>query len=314
MSVDVPVEVVASGSRGVRTVRHDPALTASALVGECGHEGPVPQGAQLWWLGQAGFALRQHGEVLLVDPYLSDSLAAKYAGTVFPHTRLHPAPVEPGSLHSVVGVLHTHAHTDHMDPETIAALGDRATTTFVAPRARCDIALQRGIPGAGLAGVDAGDSLEIGGFTVTAVPAAHEELTRDPDGSHHFLGYVIDTGAIRIYHSGDCVPYAGQSALLRRLRIDLALLPVNGRDAYRLANGVPGNFTLDEAVQLCRSAGIPALLCHHFGLFDFNTIDVGEAVERLSAAAPDLEWTIPAVGAGFRLRPSSRGRAEEQNR
>ena len=35
----------------------------------------------LYWLGQAGFVLDIGAHRLLIDPYLSDSLAAKYAGT-----------------------------------------------------------------------------------------------------------------------------------------------------------------------------------------------------------------------------------------
>lgn len=34
----------------------------------------------VWWLGQAGFCLRWRGLRIAVDPYLSDSLARKYAG------------------------------------------------------------------------------------------------------------------------------------------------------------------------------------------------------------------------------------------
>lgn len=298
MNTLVPTYVTQSVTTPSRTVTYDPSLTTRVLADGTG---PRQSGVQLWWLGQAGFALRHNGHVLLVDPYLSDSLAEKYAGTLFAHTRMHPPPVAASALRSVVGVLHTHAHTDHLDPGTIRALHDRDTATFVAPRARRTIALERGVPEHNLAAIDAGETVGIGTFTVTAVPAAHEELTRDADGAHHFLGYVIDTGTVRIYHSGDCVPFQGQAEILARLGIDLALLPVNGRDAYRLSHGVPGNFTLDEAVHLCRDARIPALLCHHFGLFDFNTIRPADAAERLTATATDVEWTVPAVGAGFHL-------------
>jgi hypothetical protein len=55
-------------------------------------------------------------------------------------------------------------------------------------------------------------------------------------------------------------------------RIHVAILPVNGRDAQRTAAGIPGNFTFDEAVELCRQAGIDSLLVCHFGIFDFNTV------------------------------------------
>ena len=34
----------------------------------------------LWWLGQSGYMLLWNGKRVLLDPYLSDSLTAKYAG------------------------------------------------------------------------------------------------------------------------------------------------------------------------------------------------------------------------------------------
>lgn len=292
----VPTAVAQGPGFGPFPVHYDAALTIEELV-----TGTVDGATRLWWLGQAGFALRHGADVLLIDPYLSDSLAAKYAGARFPHRRLHPAPVSAEELNSVVGVLHTHAHTDHMDPWTIEAVLRSNRPQFVAPRARSAIALDRGIPTGLLSGLDAGEEVRIGPFTVTAVPAAHEQLTRDADGAHHFLGYVVDTGTVRLYHSGDCVPYPGQAELLAGLGIDVALLPINGRDRDRLANGVPGNFTVHEAVELCSAAGIPALLCHHFGLFDFNTVAPAAAIAALQDAPAHLSWTVPAVGAGFEL-------------
>jgi len=241
------------------------------------------------------------GGTLLVDPYLSDSLATKYAGTRYPHRRLHEVPVHPERLHDVDLVLHTHAHTDHLDPLTVAALLKNNRPRFVAPRARREVALSRGIPPDLLLSVTAGDAFVLAGTAVDVVPAAHEELTVDDAGDHVFLGYVFEVAGVRFYHSGDCAPYAGQAELLASLDIDVALLPVNGRDPERLANGVPGNFTLEEAVRLCHEADIPELVCHHIGLFDFNTVPPVVLREELGATAGQLAWTIPAVGAGFEV-------------
>lgn len=39
--------------------------------------------------------------------------------------------------------------------------------------------------------------------------AAHESLERTPEGWHRFLGYVIEAGDVRVYHSGDTVFFDG---------------------------------------------------------------------------------------------------------
>lgn len=274
-------------------------LQANAAVDVGLLRGPLrPRGEALVWLGAAGFGLLFDGRLVLIDPYLSDSLAAKYQGRLFPHKRLFPPPIAAAEIGDADAVLITHGHTDHLDPWTIRDLACRTSTRFIVPRACQELALERGVPEQCLTGVADGDVVRVDGLTVTVLPAAHEALATDARGDHLALGYVIDTGGTRIYHSGDCVPYPGLADRLRDLAVDIALLPINGRDEYRTSNGVPGNFTVAEAVQLCRDAAIPELLCHHFGLFDFNTVPPSVALAHLSAV-DDLGWTLPAVGAGF---------------
>jgi L-ascorbate metabolism protein UlaG (beta-lactamase superfamily) len=259
----------------------------------------------LWWLGQAGFALR-HGELLvLIDPYLSDSLAEKYRGKLFPHERMAPVPVAPEAIEGVGAVLCTHGHTDHMDPWTIRGLLQRNRPRFLVPRAVLATALERGVPPELLLGTTAGERLELGGgLVVEAVPSAHEELVVDEAGNHRFLGYIVTIGAVRLYHSGDCAPYAGQAELLAGRGIDVALLPINGRDAHRLANGVPGNFSVDEALDLCEAAGIPRLVGMHWGMFDFNTVDPRAAARVLAGRASRVAWLLPDLGVPYRLHPA----------
>jgi L-ascorbate metabolism protein UlaG (beta-lactamase superfamily) len=227
------------------------------------------------WLGQAGFVLTAGMANLAVDPYLSDSLAEKYAGRLFPHTRMRPAPLAPQQLPPLLAVLCTHAHTDHMDPATLTpVMADQPRLRLACPRAVAGEALRRsGADASRLDPLRAGEHMGYGPFTVSAVPSAHEEREFDEHGDDRFLGYVIDAAGARVYHSGDCAPWDGLAEWLGRMAVDVALLPVNGRDAYRRGNGVPGNFTFEEAVRLCAAAGIGTLVPHHWGMFAFNTAD-----------------------------------------
>ena len=249
-----------------------------------------------WWLGQAGFVLRSSEACCIIDPYLSNSLALKYKDTQFTHQRMMPIPVSPEELKSVDGIFCTHHHSDHLDPGTLVPLlGANPSARLVAPRASLDRLVPLGLDTRLSDPVNPQLKLSVVDFKVTVVPASHETIETDSNGNHRFVGYVMETAGLRIYHSGDCIPFDGQAELLRPFAIDLALLPINGRDEMRRSNGIPGNFTIDEAIRLCRNAGIKNLLCHHFEMFDFNTIDRDYARHTLEEKAPFLQWLLPQL-------------------
>jgi L-ascorbate metabolism protein UlaG (beta-lactamase superfamily) len=239
-------------------------------------------GTLLAWLGQAGFLLRIEESVVLIDPYLSDHLAQKYRGTRFPHERMMPPPIAPEALPRVDLVICTHRHSDHMDPGTLPVIArHHPDCRFVVPAPEAHHAVSLGLPQAQVISAEAFVAIRPLGdldLTLHPIPAAHETLDQDEDGRHRFLGFGLVAPCIRLYHSGDCIPYEGLVPALRRFAPDLGLLPVNGRDTERAAARIPGNFTLDEAIALCREAAIPYLIPHHFGMFAFNTLDASLVV------------------------------------
>ena len=269
----------------------------------------------LGWLGQAGFLVQTAGHVVLIDPYLSDSLAKKYRGQEFSYERLMPVPISIAEIGRIDAVLCTHRHRDHMDPETLAAVTARhPACRFVVPAAELNHALAIGLPAERVLPIDAGQSLSLGeegraphDLVVTAVAAAHETLERDDSHRHRFLGYVIETEGLAVYHSGDTVVYPGLAENLAGLSIDLALLPVNGRDAQRTSRGVPGNMTADEALRLCNAVGIPLLVPHHFGMFAFNTaspadLDLLRSAGRSSPGQAAVRAVLPDLDHHLRLQ------------
>ena len=123
-----------------------------------------------------------------------------------------------------------------------------------------------------------------------------------------YLGYVLRAGGVTVWHSGDTVPWPGQVERLLPFHVDLALLPVNGRDALRAANGVPGNLTLEEAVALTDAIGARAMLGHHFGLFDFNTLDPEEGAARLANLPRSAEVELVRLNMIYGISPARSAR------
>lgn len=267
---------------------------------------PLTDGAlALAWLGQAGFALRTRRLFALIDPYLSDHLANKYKGREFPHTRMMPAPVRPEDIEGVSFVCCTHKHSDHMDPVTLPVLAERnPDCLFVVPAAEKAHATSLGLPSERLCQMDSGEAIKLdGGLDITALASAHEKFEWDDQNRSRYLGYLLRLEGVALYHSGDSVPYSGLSGRLARENLAAALLPVNGRDAYRRDRGVPGNMTFDEAVTLCQEAGVPHFVPHHFGMFDFNTLPEDELRARAAQCGDAPACHVPDADTHFVVTP-----------
>ncbi len=253
-------------------------------------EGRAGSGPHLWWLGQSGYLLHGKGRWLLLDPYLSDSLTRKYAGTDKPHERMTARVIDPARLDFIDGVTSSHNHTDHLDPETLQPLvAANPALRLMCPEANRSVARERsGLPDSRIIGLDAagpgpgvpavGPTIcEVAGFRFEAVPASHERPDRDAAGRLVYLGFVIRVGGWAIYHSGDTIPYEGMAERLLGLGVDVALLPINGRWPERR---VAGNLWGREAAELGRAMGAQVVVPGHYDLFGFNTATPDEFVAR----------------------------------
>ena len=254
-----------------------PVLRDEAILADIADAARATEALHLWWLGQSGFLLQWEGRHLLTDPYLSDSLTKKYAGTDKPHVRMTERVVAPEKLAFIDVVTSSHNHTDHLDGETLRPLIHanpdirlmipEANREFVAQRLQVNPRMPLGI--------DDGTSASAAGFRLTGVASAHEELERDPQGRCKFLGYIVELGPWKIYHSGDTVWYEGMTGRLQPWAPDVALLPINGRSPERR---VPGNLNGCEAANLAKDIRARLVIPCHYEMFEFNTASPDEFV------------------------------------
>jgi L-ascorbate metabolism protein UlaG (beta-lactamase superfamily) len=260
----------------------EPFRQGPELIAEILQTHPSRGSLAIWWLGQSGFLIKTRSGILVIDPYLSEHLTRKYEGTSRPHVRMTRAPLRGTDLKGVDLVLASHKHSDHLDHETLSELLATSPGARLAlPASLLDHASAIGLPSDLFSGIEAGEVVERAGFRARAIPSAHELIDRDADGRHLYLGYVIETEGLRLYHSGDSIVYDGLAEALGSEPFDVFFLPINGRDPAR---GVPGNMNAAEAVDLAARHRPRCLVPNHYDMFTFNTV----AVEEFEAEARRL--------------------------
>ncbi len=233
----------------------------------------------LWWLGQSGYLLQWKGERVLIDPYLSDSLTKKYETTPKPHVRMSERVVDPALLKNISIVSSSHNHTDHLDAETlIPVLKNNPLITIIIPEANREFVAERvQCPFEFPVGLNDGESVTIGHFTFHGIPAKHNEIERDTKGHCKFMGYIIEFGKWKIYHSGDTLWFDEMVSLLKPFKVDIALLPINGNIPAR---GVAGNLDCREAVKIGKAIGAKYIIPCHYDMFAFNTANIEEFIKN----------------------------------
>ena len=232
---------------------------------------------RMWWLGQSGFLLQYQSQHLLFDPYLSDSLTQKYAGSSQPHIRMSELAITPDRLDFIDIATSSHRHTDHLDGETLRPLlQSNPQLEIIVPTAQLEFSADRlDIPTDRFRHLDAGESLRIGSFDFHAITAAHDAVDRNDDGHCMYLGYIVQFGDWTVYHSGDTIPHQGLAEQLGRFSIDVAILPINGRAPERR---VSGNFWGTEAATLAHELGVKLVIPCHYHMFSFNSVTPDEFI------------------------------------
>lgn len=219
-----------------------------------------PGSVGIHWFGQSSYALKDAGgSVIMVDPY-------------FPRLRpaekfIHPEPPVDEAEVRTEWVLLTHNHSDHTCIESllrIAAAWPEAR--FLGPVESVRAMVDAGIDERRLATVQAGETHRLGATLVHAVYAKPPEGDPQrgiapPDVTH--LGYVVDTGGVRVYVSGDPINTFGERDDLIQpiaaLRPDIGLLTTHPTE---------GEFPFfDGSVAMARKIGLRTAVPAHYQCF-----------------------------------------------
>ena len=265
-------------------------LSGQALIEDVNNTKAIPGTGVFWWLGQHSFVLKLSTMRIYIDPYLDPNPDRQTP----PH--FHPEEITNADL-----VLCTHDHGDHIDPYALAGIvAASPEAQFVGPRPHRKRLLDIGIPEERLHLLSHEESLSLNGITVTAVKAKHEFFEEGPQG-FPYLGYVIQGNGITAYHSGDTLVWEGLCSHLKRWKLDVAFLPINGRDAARYRVGCIGNMTFQEAVDLAGELEVGLAVPSHWDMFAMNSEDPQKFVDYLAAKYPERKAWVGPTGSGVRF-------------
>ena len=267
----------------------------NALVSEINKTQVEPGGLRIWWTGQEGFVFKSHAQIIYIDPYLSTYAERITRGKPNEHVRIKPAPMKAEDVNHADIVLCTHDHADHIDPDGIPIIAAQSPhAIFIVPECARETMRNFGIDDGRIHTMKGDDELGLKEIYIHAVPAKHEEFDKHPEKGYPYLSYVISIDGISVFHAGDTIPYPGQVERVKKHRIDLAFLPVNGRDEFRQKLDFEGNFTCDEAVRFALDIKAGLTIPMHYDMFTINTADINEF--RTIADKRNLNYQIMEHG------------------
>ncbi len=280
-------------------------FSRNSLEGQGGEPAPGPveandgsyladpgQPASLTWVGHATYALQWSGQVVVTDPFFSRRAAVV--------RRLNPPAFGPERISGGAVVVISHNHYDHLDADSVAALGDRVT--FLVPLGLGRLVREMGA--ARVRELDWWQEVEIDGTRFTCLPVQHWSR-RWGQGYNQSLwcGWLMERNGLKVLYGGDSGYFAGFKEIGRRWPgIDVALL---GAGAY-----LPrwfmhyAHMDMDELIQAHRDLGSRQLIPTQWGTLKLGDEPAGwPAVElrRRIAGDPGLAREVLLMPVGGRL-------------
>ena len=200
---------------------------------------------KITWLGQAGLLMETSGKIIVIDPYLSNSVE-----------KINPlnyrrVPVEEKFLHIKPDVIIcTHNHLDHVDPATLKYyLTDEGCVMVLAPASAWEEVRKFGGKHNYLR-FNRHTEVTLGDVRFIAVKAEHS----DP----HPIGVIVEAEGKRYYVTGDTLYNTDIFEDIPE-QIDMLFLPVNG---------VGNNMNMEDAKRFCERINPGVAVPIHCGLFD----------------------------------------------
>ena len=200
---------------------------------------------RITWLGQAGLLFETENKIIIVDPYLSDSVEK-----IEPQNKRR-VPVDKSffDIKPDIIVL-THNHLDHTDPDTLKHFITQSSNMLVLASGNAWNTVRARFGGNNnYVMFNRHSEWTEGNVKFTAVKAEHSD--------ENAIGFVMEAEGKKYYVTGDTLYNKNIFSDLPE-GIDYVFLPINGRG---------NNMNMEDGKRFCEQIGAKAIPLH-CGLFD----------------------------------------------
>lgn len=196
------------------------------------------------WFGQSSLKIPFENQLVYIDPY---------------NLSLNDTP-------DIVFI--THSHGDHLDPDQIAKLHSDELV-IVAPVTCGEVLKENGFENLVL--VNPGDDFELGDLAISVVPAYNVVKKKYHPVENKWVGYVIRSGDISVYHPGDTelIPEMDD------VECDIAFMPLG--QTYTVNS-------VEEAVEAIKIIKPLIAIPFHYGIFEGKKEDAQQFKAMLSGS------------------------------
>jgi L-ascorbate metabolism protein UlaG (beta-lactamase superfamily) len=237
------------------------------------------------WIGHASFLLQFTDLNVLIDP--------NFANWLFLLKRVRRAGLRIEDLPPIDLVLLTHAHFDHFHKPSLRRLPH--PKIGILPWGVGDLAHDLGFQR--IVELEWWDSFAHADWRVTLTPCKHWGARVLRDEHRGYGGFVLEHQGRRIYHAGDSAYFDGFEEIGRRLKPEIALLPIGAYypESFRNVHMGP-----DEAVKVFKDLRAQWLVPMHFGSFklSFEAMDEPPRWLRQIAHADGLSHHLRVLEEG----------------
>jgi L-ascorbate metabolism protein UlaG (beta-lactamase superfamily) len=229
----------------------------------------------LAWLGHATVLVNFYGLRILTDPALFPRIGVDLGiGSLGPQPLVHCA-LTPAQLPEIDLVLVSHAHFDHLDTPSLAAIRGRPVAVMAA--ATSDLLPRRHY--SAVHELRWNETVRVttprGDVLVRAIEVKHWGARIRRDTHRGYAGFVVEREGRKLLVGGDTASTAAFAGHRRFGPFDAAVMPIGAYDPW-----IANHCTPEQAVTMADAAGARLFVPVHHRSFSLSREPVDEPIAR----------------------------------